>query len=76
MMIDKVKSIIIKNVGLKHKFKFNGSRNQIEEFEGIINNYYPKVFTILVNDNTIKSFSYSDIVTGALEVIDCDFWPL
>ena len=69
-MMNKIKNKIMENVGIKHKFIFNGSRNQIEEFEGVINGTYNKVFTILVNDNTIKSFSYSDVLTNNLEIID------
>lgn len=69
-MMNKVKNKVKENVGIKHKFIFNGSRNQIEEFEGIINKTYNKVFTILVNDNTLKSFSYSDVLTNNLEIVD------
>ena len=70
MMIDKVKSIIIKNVGLKHKFKFNGSRNQVEEFYGFVNNCYNAIFTIKLDDGSIKSFSYSDVLINCLEIIN------
>lgn len=69
-MIEKIRNNVKKSVGLKRKFRFNGSRNQIEEFEGIINNTYNKVFTILVNGGVLKSFSYSDILTNNLEIID------
>lgn len=69
-MMNKIKNKVKENVGIKHKFIFNGSRNQIEEFEGVINKTYNKVFTILVNDNTLKSFSYSDVLTNNLEIID------
>lgn len=69
-MIEKIRDKVTKNVGLSHKFRFNGSRNQVEEFEGVINNTYNKVFTILVNNYIIKSFSYSDILTNNLEVLD------
>ncbi len=69
-MMNKIKNKVKENVGIKHKFIFNGSRNQIEEFEGVINKTYNKVFTILVNDNTLKSFSYSDVLTNNLEIVD------
>ena len=54
------------------KFKFNGSRNQIEEFEGIIKNTYPAIFTIETKsvDSRIKSFTYSDILVENLEIIE------
>ena len=52
------------------RFKFNGTRNQIEEFEGVIENTYNYVFTIRIkNDNIIrKSFTYADVLTDSLEV--------
>ena len=70
MMIDKIRNNITNNVGIRHKFKFNGCRNQIEEFSGVINGAYNKVFTILVDGYGIKSFSYSDILTNVLEILD------
>ena len=72
-MIEKIKDKVRKKVGTKHKFRFNGSRNQVEEFEGVINNTYNKVFTILVDNYCIKSFSYCDILTDNLEIIDGEF---
>lgn len=69
-MIENVKTKIKKNVGIKHKFIFNGVRNQSEEFEGVINNTYNKVFTILIDGCILKSFSYSDVLTNNLEIID------
>lgn len=49
-------------------FKYNGSRNQIEEFDGFIENTYNSIFTIKINDsNCIKSFSYNDIINESLE---------
>ena len=66
IVMDKIISI----KGRKIHFKYSGSRNQIEEFEGIIHKTYNKVITILVNDNTLKSFSYSDVLTNNLEIVD------
>ena len=52
-------------------FKVNGSRNQIEEFNGKIIKLYPSIFIVrLTGDkNTIKSFSYSDLITESVEII-------
>ena len=66
-MIDKVRNDMIKLQGKKIKFRYNGSRNQIEEFEGIIKNCYNSVIIIDMG-NMNKSFSYSDILIGTLEV--------
>lgn len=70
MMIEKIRDKIIKNVGIKHKFRFNGARNQIDEFVGTIDKVYPAIFTINVDDYGIKSFSYSDVLINDLEILD------
>ena len=68
-MIFKIRDDIINNKNINHKFRFNGSRNQIDEFEGIINETYNYIFTIKTNKNEIKSFSYNDVLIGNLEII-------
>ncbi len=70
MNIKKIKENLESRKGKTLKFRFNGSRNQIEEFEGIIENTYNFVFTIKLtnNSNQTKSFSYSDILTDSLEI--------
>ena len=59
-----------KNKGKELKFKFNGSRNQTEEFFGTVESTYNYVFTIRLSDrkNIVKSFSYADILTDSLEI--------
>ena len=50
-------------------FKYKGARNQIEEFDGVIENTYKSIFTIKLNDQkSVKSFSYSDVITKSLEI--------
>ncbi|MBQ6547144.1 MAG: Veg family protein [Bacilli bacterium] len=66
-MIEKVRNDIIRLRGNKIKFRYNGSRNQIEEFEGIITNCYSYVFIIDLGVSK-KSFSYADVLIGNLEV--------
>lgn len=66
------KSIVknkIENIkGKTIHFKYNGSRNQIEEFDGIIDCAYNSVFTIkLIDNNGVKSFSYNDIINESLQ---------
>ncbi len=75
MNIDKVREDVKLKEGEILHFKFNGSRNQILEFDGTIIETYPAIFVVkLINvDNTfnnIKSFSYSDLVTSSLEIIN------
>ena len=54
--------------GKEIHFKYNGSRNQIEEFDGVVENTYNSIFTIkLSNSAEIKSFSYNDIINQSLQ---------
>ncbi len=71
MNIDKIRKEIEMQAGETLHFKFNGSRNQILEFDGKIIETYPAIFVVkLTSDkNNIKSFSYNDLVTSSLEII-------
>ena len=66
-MIEKIRNNIIELKGKKIKFRYNGSRNQIEEFEGVITNCYNYVFLISLGYIN-KSFSYSDVLIGNIDV--------
>ena len=69
MNINKVKELVLSNMNKKIDFKLNGSRNQIEEFSGIIMKMYKSIFIIKVNNTDIlKSFAYTDILIGNLEL--------
>lgn len=69
-MIDKIKTKIISNKGKTYAFKFNGARNQIEEFVGVINETYNSIFTIKVLGKypRLKSYSYNDVLIKNLEM--------
>lgn len=68
MSIEKVKNRISLYKGQTFNFKFNGNRNKIEEFSGIIIDTYPSIFIVKVNNgnNILKSFSYSDVLINKL----------
>ncbi len=71
MNIADIKSYVLKYKGKNVKFKFNGSRNQTEEFDGRIIGVYKNIFIIeSVTDNRIKSFSYSDVLVNNLEILE------
>ncbi len=65
----KVKEDIETFKGKVVHFKYNGSRNQTEEFDGTIENTYNSVFTIkLEESNSIKSFTYNDVINETLQI--------
>ena len=69
-MINKIKEEVSNKKGKILRFRYNGSRNQIEEFKGIILETYNAIFTIKIVDSKeeIKSFTYSDILINNLEI--------
>ena len=71
-MINKIKNYLEEKKDKVLKFRHNGARNQIEEFDGIIVGLYNYIFTIkTVGDKEeIKSFSYSDVLIKNLEIIN------
>ncbi|MBE6157728.1 MAG: hypothetical protein E7160_02925 [Firmicutes bacterium] len=70
MMIDKIREEVIRNKGIMKSFVFKGTRNQSLEFDGVITDIYPAIFTITLSDNKVKSFSYSDVLIENLRIID------
>lgn len=69
MNINTIKKNISSQKGKIIKFKYNGARNQTEEFSGTIENTYNAIFTIRLKDDTkIKTFTYSDVLTESLEL--------
>ena len=66
MNIMKIRKDLESNKGKLIHFKYNGARNQIEEFDGIIEDTYNAITIRL--DNKIKTFTYSDILTEILEL--------
>ena len=65
-MIYKLRRLIESYKDKKLMFKYNGSRNQIEEFIGYIDKVYSNVFTIKLDNNRIKTFSYNDVLIHKL----------
>ena len=70
-MINKIKSDIESKKNKVLKFRHNGLRNQIEEFNGTIEEIYDYIFTIkIIDKDEIKSFSYSDVLINNLEIFE------
>lgn len=70
MTIEKIKEVVKKNKGIPHLFRFHGTRNQLDEFEGVITATYPAIFIITSNEYQVRSFTYSDLLIENLEIIE------
>ena len=65
---DKVRASVKQQCGNKVVIQLDKGRNKVDIQEGIIQEAYPSVFTILTDDTEEKpsqllSFSYTDIIT-------------
>lgn len=67
-MIDKIKKNIKDNMGNNVRLVINNLRNRSEECKGIIVETYNYVFVIKTDNNVLKSFSYSDVLTQNIEL--------
>ena len=67
-MIDKIKKDIVSKYGMTYKFKINNIRNKSEYFIGEISEIYDRVFVVKSSDEKCVSFTYSDILTGNVEI--------
>lgn len=72
MTIEKIKNKIDDNINKKVMIKYNGSRNKIEIYNGIILESYNYIFVVKLEDDKTMSFSYVDVLTKSIEVdFDC-----
>lgn len=75
--IDKVRASVHQQCGSKVMIQLDRGRNKVDIQEGVIQNAYPSVFTILVNDDSkgnppqLLSFSYNDIITKDIRMKLC-----
>lgn len=75
--ISRVRASVHEQCGRKVLIQLDRGRNKIDIQEGVIQEAYPSVFTILVNDEQeqnppqLLSFSYSDIITRDIRMKLC-----
>lgn len=73
----KVRASVHQQCGRKVLIQLDRGRNKVDIQEGIIQNAYPSVFTVLVSDEhednppQLLSFSYSDIITHDIRMKLC-----
>ena len=71
MNINIVKEQIENHIGDKAIIKCNLGRNKIAEYDVTIKKIYNHIFLVEVvdkNNNFIKSFSYSDVITKTIKI--------
>lgn len=70
-----IRENIDSHVGEKVRVRANKGRKQVVEKEGILEKTYPSIFVVKIEGKQIPmrrvSFSYTDVLTSAVEVIVC-----
>ena len=67
-MLNKIKNEIFNNIGNCVDITYNGSRNKIENYKGIITEVYNSLFIVKLDNDLKKSFSYSDVLIGIVNI--------
>lgn len=73
---DKVRASVQQQCGSRVMIQLDRGRNKVDVQEGVIQEAYPSVFTILVEDTKdhpaqLLSFSYTDIITKEIRMKLC-----
>lgn len=75
--INKVRASVHQQCGSNVLIQLDRGRNKVDIQKGVIQNAYPSVFTVLVNDDNddnppqLLSFSYTDIITRDVRMKLC-----
>lgn len=69
MNLEYAKKKVKDNLLVNRSFIYKGIRNQVEEFEGMIDKCYSGVFTIKLASGRLVSFSYNDVIIGNLVIL-------
>jgi uncharacterized protein Veg len=62
--LDDAKNRLFGLKGINVLLKVNLGRNKIVEYNGTVENLYASVFTVKSDEDAIKTYSYSDVLTG------------
>ena len=75
--LNRVRASVLQQCGSKVKIQLDRGRNKVDIQEGVIQNAYPSVFTILIDDERdenppqLLSFRYTDIITRDIRMKLC-----
>ena len=67
-MIDKIKLDISSKLNKKVNIKINNIRNKEENIICVVKELYNRVFIVETLDGISRSFNYSDVLTGNIEL--------
>ncbi len=68
--IDEVKSRILSLKGKEIEMKYNKGRKKFDTINGTIQDVYPSVFTVIINQNgQVQTFSYFDVLCGNVIIL-------
>ncbi|MBE5896925.1 MAG: Veg family protein [Lachnospiraceae bacterium] len=75
--VNKVRASVQQQCGSRVVIQLDKGRNKIDIQEGVIQEAYPSVFTILTEDtedrpSQLLSFSYTDIITKEIRMKLCE----
>ena len=68
MNLNYIKNYLTSKIGSKVIVVYYGSRNKKEKFIGFIDKTYYNVFTVKIDNGSIKSFNYKDILTKTIKI--------
>lgn len=74
-MIDKIKKELLELKNKKVDLKVNNLRNKSEIVTGKIIEYYDRLFILETENDLLRSFNYSDILIGNVEICK-KYWLL
>ena len=67
-MLEKTKKDVLNYKNKILKIKINNVRNKSEYVTGRIEEVYDRFFLLTCNDGINRSFNYSDVLTGNIEI--------
>ena len=68
MNIKIIKRYLISKIGSRIVVIYYGSRNRKERYIGTLYKVYNNIFTIILDNNEIKSYNLIDILTKTIEL--------
>ncbi len=65
-----IKKVLIPYLGKKVKIKYDLGRNKYEIYEAEIIKIYNSVFLVKLSNNTVKSFSFADLIMKNIKMYE------